>query len=247
MTPSPPAQKPRDGTGALVCIPTFNEKENIGPIVAAVLQAIPKANVLVIDDGSPDGTGALADSIAKEDTRVFVLHRGQKEGLGKAYIAGFSWALARGYHYVIQFDADFSHNPQYLPGFLELLQDADVVIGSRRVPGGGTQNWGWIRRLTSWGGSLYARRVLSLDVRDLTGGFNGFRCDPLAALMRRPFDNAGYGFQIELKYRAICMGFKVVESPIIFVDRTQGRSKMSRKIFAEAMLKIVLLRLKQDQ
>ena len=232
----------REGQGALICIPTYNERENVERIVPAVLEQVPRAHVLVIDDSSPDGTGDLADRLAAADPRVHVLHRQAKEGLGRAYIAGFRWAVSNGYAKVFEFDADFSHNPAYLPGFMEALEEADVVIGSRRVPGGGTEGWGPFRNLISWGGSFYARTVLGVGIKDLTGGFNGFRSRVLETLDFDHFQNTGFGFQIEVKYRAVKAGFRVVEQPIVFPDRTAGTSKMSRKIFLEALRNVWKLR-----
>lgn len=233
----------RAGEGALICIPTYNERENIELIVPAVLESVPKANVLVIDDASPDGTGEIADRLADADPRIHVLHRTGKEGLGKAYLAGFAWALERDYTRIFECDADFSHDPKYLPGFMELLENADVVVGSRRVQGGGVENWGPVRRFVSWGGSMYAMTILGVGVRDLTGGFNGFRREVLEAIGLDGFETTGYGFQIEVKYRSIKNGFRVVESPIVFPDRVRGVSKMSPAIMREAMVNVVRLRL----
>ena len=230
------------GEGALICIPTYNEKENVEKIVPAVLDVLPSASVLIIDDNSPDGTGALGDALASGDDRVHVLHREEKEGLGKAYLAGFAWALKNNYEYVVEFDADFSHNPEYLPRMIRLLGTNDMVIGSRRVPGGGTENWGVGRRFVSFAGSLYARAVLGVGVKDLTGGFNGFRRKALEKLQLDTIGTSGYGFQIEIKYRAVKSGLKVMEMPIIFRDREQGVSKMSTGIFAEAMVQVIKLR-----
>lgn len=230
------------GKGALICIPTYNEKENIEKIIPAVLQQVPEAHILVVDDNSPDGTGDIADSMSEKDERIHVLHRTAKEGLGKAYLSAFEWGLERDYQYFFEFDADFSHNPIYLPEFLNLLQDNDVVIGSRRVEGGGVENWGLLRQFISWGGSFYARTVLGVSVQDLTGGFNGFRREVLEHLDFDSIQTAGYGFQIEIKYRCVKEGFKVVESPIIFPDRVAGKSKMSNKIFIEAMLQVLKLK-----
>jgi dolichol-phosphate mannosyltransferase len=229
--------------GAVVCIPTYNERENIERIVPAVLEQVPDANVLVIDDNSPDQTGKLADSIAKEDSRVHVLHRAGKEGLGRAYLAAFEWALSKKYKYIIEFDADFSHNPQYLPIMLSHLERNDVVVGSRRVPGGGVENWSLPRRIISGGGSLYARTVLGVPVKDLTGGFNGFRASTLETIDYQSIGAAGYTFQIEIKYRYVKAGLRLFEMPIIFPDRKHGTSKMSSSIFAEAMLAVWKLRL----
>lgn len=234
----------RSGEHSLICVPTYDEAENITRIVPAVLEVVPKAHVLVIDDNSPDGTGELADRMAKSDARVHVLHRRGKEGLAKAYLAGFSWALSEHYQYIFELDADFSHNPAYLPGFLDLLQEADVVVGSRRIPGGGVENWGALRRLISWGGSLYARTVLGVGIRDLTGGFNGFRQAVLRDIVAGGIDSRGYAFQIELKYRCLRRGYRVVESPIIFPDRELGQSKMGANIMGEAMRNVIKMRLK---
>jgi dolichol-phosphate mannosyltransferase len=233
----------RRGHGAVICIPTYNEAENLPRIVPAVLEAVPEANVLVVDDSSPDGTGRLADGLAAADVRVKVLHRKGKEGLGKAYLAAFRRAIDLGYEYIFEFDADFSHRPSYLPGFLQrLAEGADVVVGSRRVPGGGVENWGAARRFISWGGSLYARTVLGVPVKDLTGGYNGFRRQALERLGLEEVSSTGYCFQIELKYRALKRGLRVVELPIVFPDRTHGVSKMSARIFREAVLQVIRLR-----
>ena len=232
----------RLGNGALICIPTYNEKENVPCIVPAVLEEVPEAHILIIDDNSPDGTGEAAEKLAATDDRVHVLHRNAKEGLGRAYIDGFKWGLARGYRKFFEFDADFSHNPVYLPGFMEILEDADVVIGSRRIPGGEVEDWGPLRRLISWGGSKYARMVLGVPVNDLTGGFNGFHDYVLRKLDLDQFQTNGFGFQIEVKYRSSKAGFKVVESPITFPNRLYGESKMSKRIFFEALVNVWRLR-----
>lgn len=230
-------------TRGIVCLPTYDERENVGPIVEAILAAAPALDVLVVDDSSPDGTGALADAIAARDPRVHVLHRARKEGLGKAYLAGFDWALRRGYGLVLEMDADFSHDPKYLPALLAKAEEADVVLGSRYVAGGGTVNWGLGRRVLSRAGSLYARTILGIDVRDLTGGFKVFRREVLEAIDLPTVASAGYAFQIELTYRAIRRGFRVAEVPIVFVDRRVGRSKMSRRIVLEAVRKVWSIRL----
>ncbi len=221
---------------ALIIIPTYNERENLKSLCDQVLTALPSADLLIVDDNSPDGTGQLADQMAAENPRINVLHRSGKLGLGTAYIAGFRFALAKGYEFVFEMDADFSHDPVYLPALLGAAKDgAGVVIGSRRVPGGGTENWGLSRQLISAGGSLYARTILGLDVRDLTSGFKCFRREVLAAIDLDAVRSNGYSFQIEMTYRAVRKNFSVAEVPIIFVDRRAGQSKMSSKIFAEAM------------
>jgi dolichol-phosphate mannosyltransferase len=227
---------------ALVCLPTYDEKDNVVPMVEAILAATPEVDVLVIDDNSPDGTGRLADGIAAREPRVHVLHRAGKQGLGKAYLAGFAWALDRGYRLVLEMDADFSHDPAYLPGMLEAAREADLVLGSRNVPGGGTRNWGVGRKLISRGGSLYARTILGIPVRDLTGGFKCFRREVLEAIDLPTVECTGYAFQIELTYRALRKGFRVKEIPIVFVDRRVGHSKMSRRIVLEALRKVWSIR-----
>lgn len=221
---------------ALIIIPTYNERDNLKTLCDQVLTALPSADLLIVDDNSPDGTGQLADEMAAKNPRIQVLHRSGKLGLGTAYIAGFRFALSKGYEFIFEMDADFSHDPVYLPALLGAAKDgAGVVIGSRRVPGGGTENWGLGRQLISSGGSLYARTILGLDVRDLTSGFKCFRREVLAAIDLDSVRSNGYSFQIEMTYRAIRRGFSVAEVPIIFIDRRAGQSKMSSKIFAEAM------------
>ncbi len=228
---------------ALVCLPTYDERENLGPIVAGILAATPDVDVLVVDDSSPDGTGELADEIAAREPRVHVLHRAAKQGLGRAYLAAFDWALARGYAFVLEMDADFSHDPRYLPALLDRARsDADLVLGSRYVPGGGTVNWGLGRKLISRGGSLYARTILGVRIRDLTGGFKCFRREVLEAIDLPTVECSGYAFQIELTYRALRRGFRVVEVPIVFADRRVGQSKMSRRIVIEAVRKVWSIR-----
>lgn len=221
---------------ALVIIPTYNERDNLEPIATAVLAADARVDVLVVDDNSPDGTGQLADQLAAKQPRLRVLHREKKEGLGRAYLHAFRWALEHGYQYVMEMDADWSHDPKYLPRFLDEAEaGADLVLGSRYVPGGGTVNWGPGRRFISKGGSLYARTILGVKVRDLTGGFKCFRRSVLESIALDAVKSTGYAFQIELTYRALKAGFKVKEIPIVFEDRRVGQSKMSRKIFLEAL------------
>lgn len=227
----------------LIIIPTYNERDNIGPLLAQIHEALPIADVLVVDDNSPDGTGQLADELAKKDPRLKVLHREGKLGLGTAYLTGFRYALDAGYDFVFEMDADFSHDPRYLPKLIDEAQSGtDLVLGSRYVTGGGTVNWGVGRQLISQGGSLYARSVLGVKVRDLTGGFKCFNRRVLEGINLAEVLSSGYGFQIELTYRALKKGFTVKEIPIVFEDRRVGQSKMSRKIFIEAFTVVWKLR-----
>ena len=230
----------------LIIIPTYNEKENLGPLLEAVYEIRPDIHVLVVDDNSPDGTGQLVAEWAETpqyEGRLFLLRRAGKLGLGTAYIAGFRWALARSYRRILEMDADFSHNPRYLPDLLAAAEEADLVLGSRYVPGGGVKNWGFWRRFLSRGGSLYARVLLGLPYQDLTGGFKCFRREVLETLDLGAVRSNGYSFQIELTYRAHCKGFKIKEVPIIFEDREVGKSKMSKNIFLEAVLMVWKLRM----
>ena len=228
----------------LVIVPTYNERDNLPAIVAAVHEHLGEADVLVVDDNSPDGTGAVADDIAAKDAKVHVLHRPGKQGLGTAYVAGFRWALQRDYQFLFEMDCDFSHDPKYLPTMLARARaGADLVLGSRYVDGGGTVNWGPMRKLISRGGSLYARTILGVGVRDLTGGFKCFRRGTLERLDLDSVSAQGYGFQIEMTYRAVKHGLRVEEVPIVFVDRRVGQSKMSKKIFLEALTLVWKLRL----
>lgn len=227
---------------AVICLPTYNERENL-PRVLDALEPF-GVEVLVIDDNSPDGTGDLADRLAADRDWVSVLHRERKEGLGPAYLAGFRRALSGDAEYVLEMDADLSHDPSAVPRLIEAcVNGADVALGSRYVEGGGTENWGRGRRLVSAGGSLYARTLLGVDIRDLTGGFKCFRRAVLEQIDLGAVTSKGYAFQIELTYRALRAGFRVVEVPIVFVDRTHGTSKMSRTIFLEAVARVPLLRL----
>jgi dolichol-phosphate mannosyltransferase len=227
---------------ATVCLPTYNERENLEAMVRALERF--GVRVLVVDDNSPDGTGEIADRLAEELDFVSVLHRQRKEGLGPAYLAGFERALADGADYVLELDCDFSHDPSDVPRLIAACEGgADLALGSRYVAGGGTQNWGLVRRIVSWGGSFYARVLLGVDVHDLTGGFKCFRRQVLEALNLDAVHSKGYAFQIEMTYRALRKGFRVVEVPIRFVDRTEGHSKMSRAIVVEAVWKVPLLRL----
>ena len=231
-------------SGAWLVLPTYNEAENLERLVRAVLAAAPDLRVLVVDDSSPDGTGRIADRLAEELDHVQVLHRAAKEGLGRAYLAGFEWALGAGAELVLEMDADFSHDPADLPRLLAAAEDADVVLGSRYVRGGGVRDWGLVRRLISRGGSWYARTILRVPVRDLTGGFKCFRREVLERLDLEDVHADGYGFQIELTYRALQGGFRVVEVPIVFRDREAGSSKMTARIALEAVWKVPALRLR---
>jgi dolichol-phosphate mannosyltransferase len=223
----------------LIVIPTYNEIENIGPLLQALLSVTPPTvEFLVVDDGSPDGTGEMADSMAEKNPRCHVLHREKKMGLGTAYVTGFTWGLQRhekNFDAFIEMDADFSHHPKYLSQMLELLKEYDVVIGSRYVQGGGTLNWGLGRKLLSLGGSFYSRMILGVPIRDFTGGFNGWRKAVLESVDLPSLRSDGYSFQIELKYRAYLKKFKIREFPIIFEDRKIGKSKMNRRIVLEAL------------
>jgi dolichol-phosphate mannosyltransferase len=228
---------------AWVVLPTYNEAENIEAFVAAVREKLPaSARVLIVDDSSPDGTGEIADRLAAAEEAVEVLHRPCKEGLGPAYIAGFRRALAGGAGLVLEMDSDFSHDPAYLPRLLEAAERADLVIGSRYVPGGGVGDWGALRRAISRSGSTYARLVLGVGVHDLTGGFKCFRREVLEALDLDAVSARGYAFQVELTYRTIQRGFRVAEVPIFFRDRRAGTSKMDRAIVAEAVWRVPALR-----
>jgi dolichol-phosphate mannosyltransferase len=227
-------------------LPTYNEAANLEPIVEAVRAKLPaSARVLIVDDNSPDGTGAIADRLAAEREGVAVLHRPRKEGLGPAYVAGFRRALDGGAGLVLEMDADFSHDPAYLPRLLEAAQGADLAIGSRYVEGGAVREWGPLRRAISRGGSAYARAVLGLGVRDLTGGFKCFRREVLEAIEFETIESRGYAFQVETTYRAIRRGFRVVEVPIVFRDRRAGSSKMGHPIVAEAVWRVPLLRFRR--
>ena len=227
----------------LVIVPTYNERENLPQIVAAVHEHLPEADVLVVDDNSPDGTGAVADELAAKDEKLHVLHRPGKQGLGTAYVAGFKWALQRDFSFIFEMDCDFSHDPKYLPVMLTHARNgADLVLGSRYVDGGGTINWGPMRKFISRGGSFYARTILGIGVRDLTGGFKCFRRRVLESMDLDSVSAQGYGFQIEMTYRAVKQGFTVEETPIVFVDRRVGQSKMSKKIFLEALTLVWKLR-----
>jgi dolichol-phosphate mannosyltransferase len=224
-------------------LPTYNEAENLEPLVEAARAKLPpSAQVLIVDDNSPDGTGEIADRLAAQHENVAVLHRPRKEGLGPAYIAAFRRALAGGASFVLEMDSDFSHDPAYLPRLLEAAKRADVVLGSRYVPGGGVTDWGPLRRAISRAGSVYARLVLGVGVRDLTGGFKCFRREVLETVDLDAVTSRGYAFQVELTYRAIRGGFQIVEVPILFRERRVGKSKMDLSIMVEAFWRLPLLR-----
>ena len=231
----------------VIVIPTYNERDGLAAIVTAVRAAVPAATVVVVDDNSPDGTGRLADELAAADPQVRVMHRAGKEGLGRAYIDAFLTLLAEGWDRLVQMDADFSHAPADVPRLHQALDDgADVAVGSRYVAGGSTANWGLGRRLLSRGGSFYARYVLGVGIHDLTAGFKAWRREALARIPLRQIEAKGYGFQIEMTYRALRTGARIVEVPIRFVDRRVGQSKMSETIFVEAMTIVWRLRLGDD-
>lgn len=233
---------------ALIVIPTYNEAENLEPLVREIVSgsdmAQPAAfDMLVVDDNSPDGTGEIADRLVEELSAVHVLHRPGKQGLGTAYIAGFRWALGRGYDYILEMDCDFSHRPRYLPTFLEHIEHADLVIGSRYVPGGGTADWGVLRKLISGGGNFFARAMLGLKTRDCTGGFRCYRRRMIELVPWEEINVHGYGFQIGAAYHVERLGGRIVEFPIIFEDRRVGQSKMSTAIVVEAFVFVTRLAL----
>jgi dolichol-phosphate mannosyltransferase len=232
--------------GAWLILPTYNEADNIEGLVRAALAQLETTGlahtIVVVDDGSPDGTGRIADRLAEELAPVRVLHRERKQGLGRAYLAGFGLALENGAELVLEMDSDFSHDPADLPRLIAAAEAADLVLGSRYVPGGGVTSWGWLRRLVSRGGSAYARILLGVPVRDLTGGFKCFHRRVLEAIDLDSVHADGYGFQIELTYKAVRAGFKVAEVPILFRERSVGESKMTARIALEAVWKVPLLR-----
>lgn len=230
----------------LVVIPTYDEALNIEQVVSELHAEQPRVDVLVVDDGSPDGTGEIADAMAAADSRVHVLHRTSKQGLGAAYRAGFAWGLSRGYDRLVEMDADGSHRPRDLEAMIEASREgADLVVGSRWVPGGGVVNWPWYRRLISRGGTRYARLMLGIDVRDATGGFRVFRRHTLERLRLEDVASEGYCFQIDMTRRTLAAGMTVVEVPITFVERERGSSKMSGRIVREALVRVTLWGLKR--
>lgn len=228
---------------SLVIIPTYNERENIERIVPLVLEKDPSIHVLIVDDNSPDGTGEIADRMAKENDRIFVIHRQNKSGLGTAYITGFKFALERDFNYVFEMDCDFSHDPKYIPDFLQTVKEHDLVLGSRYISGVNVINWPMSRLLLSYYANVYSRIVTGLPVRDATGGFKCFRREVLEAIDLEKVRSNGYSFQIEMSFRAWKKGFRIKEIPIVFEDRRVGQSKMSKKIVREAVWMVWRLRL----
>jgi len=229
----------------LILVATYNERDNIVPLIGQIFANVPDTDILVIDDNSPDKTYELVeDMIANKYTKqLAIMKRAGKLGLGTAYVAGFNYAIEHGYDVVLHMDADFSHNPQYLPRFFELIKTNDLVLGSRYIKGGGVVNWGLSRKIISTGGSMYSRLILGIKIRDLTGGFKCFRTKVLQTIGINELQSTGYSFQVETTYKTILNGFKVIETPIIFEDRRVGQSKMSGNIFAEALLMVLKLRL----
>lgn len=227
---------------SLVILPTYNEKENIERLVGEILAQNLNLDILVADDNSPDGTGQLVEDLRKGMPQLFVLHREKKEGLGRAYIAGFKWALGNNYDYIFEMDADFSHQPKYLKDFLSAINDCDLVIGSRYIKGGGTEGWSKIRELISRFGCFYAKMILGLKIKDLTGGFKCYHRNVLENIDLDKVESNGYMFQIEMTYRAFKNGFKIKELPIVFLERQQGKTKFNRKIIWEAIINCWKLR-----
>jgi dolichol-phosphate mannosyltransferase len=226
----------------LVVLPTYNERENVLAIVPAIFQATPDVEILIVDDNSPDGTGDVVRSMQGKYPKLHLLSRAGKEGLGRAYLAGFRWGLEKGFEAIVQMDADFSHRPEDLRELIKALPQHDFVMGSRWVKGGGTVNWGVGRKIISRGGSFYARQILGFGVRDFTGGFNAWKAATLAKIGLDSVRSEGYSFQIELKYRALKLGFDGAEIPILFADRRVGQSKMSSRIVVEALYRVWGLR-----
>ncbi len=218
----------------LIIIPTYNERENLPSLLEAVFSYVPQTTILVVDDNSPDGTGQLVEEMRASDTRIHVLHRAGKLGLGTAYVAGFKYAIEQGFDAAFEMDADFSHDPRYLPDFLQAIEQADLVIGSRYIQGGGTPNWSFVRRLISGCGNIFARIMLGMRLHDCTAGYRCYRREVLEHIDLDSIQSQGYAFQVEMAYRVVRQKFRIVEIPIIFVDRKVGKSKMSRKIVFEA-------------
>lgn len=231
---------------SLIVIPTYNERENIATLIDAILRVVPATDILIIDDNSPDGTGRVVDDLCARDTRLHVLHRPGKLGLGTAYIRGFEYAIEHGYDLVFEMDADFSHDPKYLPEFFTAIERADLVIGSRYIPGGGTPNWSPLRKFISGGGNRFARFMLRIPVKDCTGGYRCYRTSALRSIDLGLIRAQGYAFQVEMAYVFWKRNYRIREVPIVFMDRRVGKSKMSRKIFLEAFRWVVATRLYGD-
>ncbi|MBN2015327.1 polyprenol monophosphomannose synthase [Candidatus Dojkabacteria bacterium] len=233
-----------------ICIPTYNEKENIERLVKAIEDVVVdiqiSTTIIIIDDNSPDGTGKIADKLVERikgnNFKIEVIHRKGKLGLASAYINAFKKAVSKNYDYILSMDADFSHKPEYIPEFIKLIEEYDLVIGSRNVKGGKVENWNLLRKFISKGGSLYSRIILGVNIKDFTGGFNMFRRQVLEDINLDSIKSEGYSFQIEMKYRTVKKGFKIIETPIIFPDREYGKAKMNKKIFFEAMIRVWQLR-----
>ena len=236
---------PFDGKQNLIILPTYNERRNIEGIVSAIFDVLPETHILIVDDSSPDGTGRLAAAMAENEPRLFVLHRTKDRGLGPAYIDGFRWAIVQRYHSIFEMDADFSHQPQYLPHFLQALENSDIVLGCRYMPEGGVEGWAQHRQWLSKAGNLYAKRVLGLSYRDLTGGFKCFRRTALEDLDLDSIQSTGYNFQVEVTHQAHNLGLHITEVPIVFIEREEGVSKMSWGICWEAITGMWSLRQKQ--
>jgi dolichol-phosphate mannosyltransferase len=231
----------------LIIIPTYNELDNLRPLLNEIFTYAPKTDILIVDDNSPDGTGDLADEIHDRNAQVHVLHRPGKQGLGTAYVAGFKYSIEHGYDAAFEMDADFSHDPRYLPDFLKAIEDADLVIGSRYIPGGDTPNWSLLRRFISGGGNIFARFMLGIPVHDCTAGYRCYRREVLEHIDLDTIQSQGYAFQIELAYRVMKHGFKIVETPIVFQDRRVGKSKMSRKIVIEGFTYVLKARFRRQR
>src|SRR6266699_2338945 len=231
----------------LIIIPTYNEIDNLTLLLNEIFTYAPKTDILIVDDNSPDGTGDLADEIHDRNAQVHVLHRPGKQGLGTAYVAGFKYSIEHGYDAAFEMDADFSHDPRYLPDFLKAIEDADLVIGSRYIPGGDTPNWSLLRRFISGGGNIFARFMLGIPVHDCTAGYRCYRREVLEHIDLDTIQSQGYAFQIELAYRVMKHGFKIVETPIVFQDRRVGKSKMSRKIVIEGFTYVLKARFRRQR
>ena len=231
----------------LIIIPTYNELDNLRPLLNEIFTYAPETDILIVDDNSPDGTGDLADEIHDQNARVHVLHRPGKQGLGTAYVAGFKYSIEHGYDAAFEMDADFSHDPKYLPDFLKAIDNADLVIGSRYIPGGATPNWTLLRRFISGGGNIFARFMLGIPVQDCTAGYRCYRRRVLETIDLDTIESQGYAFQVELAYRVMKHGFKIVETPITFMDRRVGKSKMSKKIVFEAFSFVTRTRFGKQQ